>query len=238
MRNIDRVSEDNLKLLARFIKESITVGDIINDSTYSSKMVMSSTKTQELLSSMTEDVLYFANEIISKKRILTIKKTDVAPTIDNTDIDTIYIYQNPDTNSIEQWLKFNNETLFPINTDSSESIDLSNFMTKSEAENEFVSQDIIQPLENFINSFCGSDNYNNIIEALNYFVTILSNNESSNVEVVDYIDETSSDNQIVNIGGILSYLETKTCSPILTSPNGSNYKIIVDSEGNLTGEPC
>lgn len=238
MRNIEHVSEDNLKLLAKFIRESITVGDIINDITYSSKTVMSSTKIQELLSMMSEDVLRFANEIISKKKVLTIKETDTAPTINNTDLDTIYIYQNPDTNSIEQWLKFNNETLLPISAGSSENIDLSNFMTKNEAENEFVSKDIIQPLENFINNFSGSDNYNSIIQALNYFVTMLSNNESPNVEVVDYIDETSSDNQIVNIGGILNYLETKTCSPILTSPNGTRYKIIVDSEGKLIGEPC
>ena len=125
------VSKEGLEYLCGLINKIITLpSDVIDNLNLSDITTFSSTKIDALINQTLLDANTHAEELCNALIKLTCKKTTVQPTLDNSELNIIYLFSSDGNAPFEQYLKISDTELIDMG---STSISLNDYLTVTDA---------------------------------------------------------------------------------------------------------
>ena len=125
------VSKEGLEYLCGLINKIITLpSDVIDNLNLADNTTFSSTKINALINQTLLDANTHAEELCNALTKLTCKKTTVQPTLDNSELNIIYLFSSDGNDPYEQYLKISDTELIDMG---STSISLNDYLTVTDA---------------------------------------------------------------------------------------------------------
>ena len=134
------LNEENVRLLCSFINKAFSKDEIIDDINIKSDGVFSSYYTTKLLQQLKTDNENYTNTVFGGLTHLTCEETNILPTLDNTEINTLYLYSATSTAPYQQYLKISDGTTEKLIDLGSTSISLSEYMKAIDIANIYTTK--------------------------------------------------------------------------------------------------
>ena len=146
------IKKEALEYILGLIKNISKVSDGINDTDVQTSSTFSSYKIDQLLDKLKEDCNDFTKNLIGSIIKLTCQKTTEEPTLDNSDINVIYLY-SPDGNPpFEQYLKISEDQLIDLGNTN---VSLNEYLTTAEADKTYATLVNLNTANALINAHIG-----------------------------------------------------------------------------------
>ena len=146
------IKKEALEYILGLIKNMSKVSEGINDTDVQTSSTFSSYKIDQLLDKLKEDCNDFTKNLIGSIIKLTCQKTTEEPTLDNSDINVIYLY-SPDGNPpFEQYLKISEDQLIDLGNTN---VSLNEYLTTAEADKTYATLVNLNTANALINAHIG-----------------------------------------------------------------------------------
>ena len=143
------MSEQAIKYLCGLIREVVSVSDSIDDIHLRTDGTFSSVKIDNLIKQCLADGKDYADEVCAALVKLTCKKTTTLPTLDNSEINVIYLYSADGNAPFEQYLRISETELIDMG---STTINLTDYYDKATADGKFALKTDLQDVVDKIGS--------------------------------------------------------------------------------------
>ena len=146
------IKKEALEYILGLIKNTSKVSEGINDTDVQTSSTFSSYKIDQLLDKLKEDCNDFTKNLIGSIIKLTCQKTTEEPTLDNSDINVIYLY-SPDGNPpFEQYLKISEDQLIDLGNTN---VSLNEYLTTAKADKTYATLVNLNTANALINAHIG-----------------------------------------------------------------------------------
>ena len=197
------IKREALEYILGLIKNISKVSDGINDTDVQTSSTFSSYKIDQLLDKLKEDCNDYTKDLIGSIIKLTCQKTTEEPTLDNSDINVIYLY-SPDGNPpFEQYLKISEDQLIDLGNTN---VSLNEYLTTAKADKTYATLVNLNTANALINAHIGDK-------------TIHVKHE--NIDSLNKISEDENGNLLYNGNKIVS----NTTASIKSYDDKSTYSI-------------
>ena len=148
MADYEVLSHEAVEYLCSLIRSMSSVSDGIDDINISTDKTFSSYKIDKIIKQCLKDGKEFSEQVCSALIKLTCQKTTIKPTLENSEVNVIYLYSNDGNAPFEQYLKISETELIDMG---STSISLDNFYDKETIDDNFVLKTDFEDLKNSFN---------------------------------------------------------------------------------------
>ena len=191
------LNEENVRLLCSFINKAFSKDEIIDDINIKSDGVFSSYYTTKLLQQLKTDNENYTNTVFGELTHLTCEETNILPTLDITEVNTLYLYSATLTSPYQQYLKIsdgNTEKLIDLG---STSISLSEYMKAIDIANTYTTKIETQAIVDTIGDKTDLETTakDTLVNAINEIKEGLDNCITKDA-IVTTIDDTVTDDQV------------------------------------------
>ena len=146
------IKKEALEYILGLIKNTSKVSEGINDTDVQTSSTFSSYKIDQLLDKLKEDCNDYTKDLIGSIIKLTCQKTTEEPTLDNSDINVIYLY-SPDGNPpFEQYLKISEDQLIDLGNTN---VSLNEYLTTAKADKTYATLVNLNTANALINAHIG-----------------------------------------------------------------------------------
>ena len=137
MANYTTMSLDATKLLCGLIRDLASVSEGIDNLHLADNLTFSNIYIKNLVDKCLEDANAEAQKLVGALTHLTCEETTVQPTLDNSEINVIYLYSADGNAPYQQYLKISDTKLVDLG---STSISLTNYLTSTEIARDYVTK--------------------------------------------------------------------------------------------------
>lgn len=142
---IKNLSQANTDLILGYIKKSLNQSEIIDDINLQTTSCFSSVKVDNLLKELSTTLKEYSDKLFNSLTALTVQIATERPTLENSEKNIIYLFKVSKTENVySQYLKISDTELINLGDTS---IDLTNYYTKTEIDNSFVTKTQVKTLE-------------------------------------------------------------------------------------------
>ena len=131
------LSLDSIKLLTGLIRDLASVSEGIDNLHLADDKTFSNIHIKNLIDKCLQDANAEAQKLVGALTHLTCEETTVQPTLDNSEINVIYLYSADGNAPYQQYLKISDTKLVDLG---STSISLTNYLTSTEIARDYVSK--------------------------------------------------------------------------------------------------
>ena len=146
------IKKEALEYILGLIKNISKVSDGINDTDVQTSSTFSSYKIDQLLDKLKEDCNDFTKNLVGSIIKLTCQKTTEEPTLDNSDINVIYLYSPDGKPPFEQYLKISEDQLIDLGNTN---VSLNEYLTTAEADKTYATLVNLNTANALINAHIG-----------------------------------------------------------------------------------
>lgn len=143
---VKNLSQTNTDLILGYIKKSLNQSEIIDDINLQTTSCFSSVKVDNLLEELSSKLKAYSDKLFNSLTALTVQIATEQPTLENSEKNIIYLFKVSKTENVySQYLKISDTELINLGDTS---INLSDYYTKTEIDNSFVTKTQVKTLEN------------------------------------------------------------------------------------------
>lgn len=146
------IKKEALEYILGLIKNISKVSDGINDTDVQTSSTFSSYKIDQLLDKLKEDCNDFTKNLVGSIIKLTCQKTTEEPTLNNSDINVIYLYSPDGKPPFEQYLKISEDQLIDLGNTN---VSLNEYLTTTEADKTYATLVNLNTANALINAHIG-----------------------------------------------------------------------------------
>ena len=227
------VSKEGLEYLCGLINKIITLpSDVIDNLNLADNTTFSSTKINALINQTLLDANTHAEELCNALTKLTCKKTTVQPTLDNSELNIIYLFSSDGNAPYEQYLKISDTELIDMG---STSINLNDYLTVTDAVNAYAKKvdldtwttEVTNIKSDFTTHKNDTDIHTSADEKASYI---------KKTDIVTTIDSISTNDTVPSAKSVYDNIKTKNT----IQPTGTitNYSSVFDWAVNNIGATC
>lgn len=234
MQNVQMVSKANIDILVSFIKEVLTIGELIDDTTYSTSTIYSGYKIKELLNDTSDEVKSLLSDLVSNLENLKIVKVSDVPTLENTNNNTINVYQSTDSiSSPEIWLNLGGVSLIHLDSANGGGNSSNSYYSKDESDNKFATKEDLDLMNEKIGSGELNTNAKTLIGAIKelYASTQITRDDFNTSTC---INDESVETDVPTALATKIYVENLNCNMVVDGEDGNLYKIVINDDGTLS----
>ena len=218
-KNYNTLSDEALAYMCALIRNLASVSDGIDDINLRTDGTFSSVKIDNLIKQVLADGKDYADQVCSALVKLTCTKTTTLPTLDNSELNVIYLYSADGNAPYEQYLKISDTELINMG---STTITLDDYYDKSEADAKFALQSDVTDIINLIGTASLETTNNTLKGAINE----VNANKVNVSDIVDNLESTDTDKPLSANQG----KELKEMIGTTVGGNGkSAYQVAVDN---------
>ena len=232
------IKKEALEYILGLIKNMSKVSEGINDTDVQTSSTFSSYKIDQLLDKLKEDCNDYTKDLIGSIIKLTCQKTTEEPTLDNSDINVIYLYSPDGKPPFEQYLKISEDQLIDLGNTN---VSLNEYLTTSEADKTYATLVNLNTANALINAHIGDktihvkheniDSLNKISEDENgnllYNGNKIVSNTTASIKSYDDKSTYSTGDLCIYDGSIYQCIKDIT---IAESFNASKWKKVVSGD--------
>ena len=142
---IKNLSQANTDLILGYIKKSLNQSEIIDDINLQTTSCFSSVKVDNLLKELSTTLKEYSDKLFNSLTALTVQIATERPTLENSEKNIIYLFKVSKTENVySQYLKISDTELITLGETT---IDLTDYYTKTEIDNSFVTKTQVKTLE-------------------------------------------------------------------------------------------
>lgn len=197
------MSKDSIQYLCGLIRNLANVSEGINNTNLADDKVFSNLYTKKLIDKCLEDANTEAQKLVGALTHLTCEKTTVQPTLDNSQINVIYLYSTDGNAPFQQYLKISETELIDMGETT---ISLTNYLTATEIARDYVKQIDFETLTTSFNDLVTSvekkidkDKITTVLDG-----TVTDEQVPSAKVVVDELNAKANDDEVVKKTDILT----------------------------------
>lgn len=202
------LSEEAISYICGLLRDMASVSDAVDDIHLRTDGTFSSVKIDNLIKQVLADGKDYSEQLCSALVKLTCSKTTVQPTLDNSEINVIYLYSADGNAPFEQYLKISDTELVDMG---STTIDLSDYYDKTTADDKFAIKSDVTDIINLIGPATLETNEKTLKGAINEIKSTtdtLNESVQKNTDAINNIDSGYADiDTAVDSAGVTSSID-------------------------------
>ena len=188
------LSEEAISYICGLLRDMASVSDAVDDIHLRTDGTFSSVKIDNLIKQVLADGKDYSEQLCSALVKLTCSKTTVQPTLNNSEINVIYLYSADGNAPFEQYLKISDTELVDMG---STTIDLSDYYDKTTADNRFALKSDVTDIINLIGPATLETTNKTLKGAINEVNSIVTDNKGKISNKADKLTNNLKTNQIL-----------------------------------------
>ena len=193
-KNYEVLSQEAISYMCGLLRNMASVADGIDDLNLKTDGTFSSVKIDNLIKQVLSDGKDYADQICASLVKLTCQKTTVQPTLDNSEINVIYLYSADGNAPFEQWLKISDTELIDMG---STTISLDNYYDKATVDNKFSLKTSVEDIVNVIGTDTLSTTATTLKGAINE-VKGIADGKVDKTSIVTALGDSVTDDQVTS----------------------------------------
>ena len=202
-KNYEVLSQEAISYMCGLLRNMASVADGIDDLNLKTDGTFSSVKIDNLIKQVLSDGKDYADQICASLVKLTCQKTTVQPTLDNSEINVIYLYSADGNAPFEQWLKISDTELIDMG---STTISLDNYYDKATADNKFSLKTSVEDIVNIIGTDTLSTTATTLKGAINE-VKGIADDKVDKTDIAITLSDTSTDDEVASAKAVYDMVD-------------------------------
>ena len=227
--NYQILSEDAIKYLCGLIRDLASVSEGIDNINLADDKTFSNIYIKNLIDKCLEDANAEAEKLVGALTHLTCEETAIQPTLDNSEINVIYLYSADGNPPYQQFLKISEDKLVDLG---STSISLEDYIKAADVAKDYATKVELKAVTDKIGTTTLTTTDTTITGAIEEVKGIVDD-KVDKADIATTIDSTSTDSKVTSAKAVYDKIldSKKVIVKIFTDTNGGDFIECLNSLG-------